>query len=80
MIEQVTQDGFTTAAVPHKFEAGTPPIAEIVALGAAVDYLSSRRVDVRPLLSGQFPLADAKAAFAAAADKNKSTKVQIVVH
>ena len=41
MIEQVTQDGFTTAAVPHKFEAGTPPIAEIVGLGAAVDYLSS---------------------------------------
>jgi hypothetical protein len=29
--------------VPHKFEAGTPPIAEIVGLGAAVDYLSSPR-------------------------------------
>ena len=44
----------------------------------AVDYLSSRRVDVRPLLSGQYPLQDAVAAFAAAADKNKSTKVQVV--
>jgi L-idonate 5-dehydrogenase len=44
----------------------------------AVDYLASRRVDVRPLLSGQFPLADAVAAFHAAADKRRSTKVQVV--
>jgi L-idonate 5-dehydrogenase len=44
----------------------------------AVDYLSTRRVDVRPLLSGQFPLADAVAAFHAAADKTKNTKVQVV--
>jgi L-idonate 5-dehydrogenase len=44
----------------------------------AVAYLSTRRVDVRPLLSGQFPLEDAVAAFRAAADKNKSTKVQVV--
>ena len=44
----------------------------------AVDYISTRRVDVRPLLSGQFPLADAVAAFHAAADKTKNTKVQVV--
>ena len=44
----------------------------------AVDYLSSRKVDVRPLLSGQYPLADAVDAFHAAADKNRSTKVQLV--
>jgi L-idonate 5-dehydrogenase len=44
----------------------------------AVDYLSSRRVDVRPLLSGQYPLQDAVNAFHAAADKNKSTKVQVI--
>lgn len=44
----------------------------------AVEYLSSRRVDVRPLLSGQYPLQDAVAAFHAAADKNRSTKVQVV--
>jgi L-idonate 5-dehydrogenase len=44
----------------------------------AVDYLSTRRVDVRPLLSGQYPLQDAVAAFHAAADKNKSTKVQVI--
>ena len=45
----------------------------------AVDYLSSRRIDVRPLLSGQYPLSDAVEAFRAAADKNRSTKVQLVV-
>jgi L-idonate 5-dehydrogenase len=45
----------------------------------AVDYLASRRVDVRPLLSGQYPLREAVAAFAAAADKRRSTKVQVVM-
>lgn len=44
----------------------------------AVDYLSSRRVDVKPLLSGQFPLQDAVKAFALAKDKTRSTKVQVV--
>lgn len=44
----------------------------------AVAYLSARRVDVRPLLSGQYPLTDAAEAFRAAADKNRSTKVQLV--
>ena len=44
----------------------------------AVAYLSTRRVDVRPLLSGQYPLQDAVAAFQLAADKNRSTKVQVV--
>lgn len=41
MILDVRLDGFVPAAVPHKFEAGTPPIAEIVGLGAAVDYLNT---------------------------------------
>ena len=44
----------------------------------AVDYLSSRRVDVKPLLSGQFALQDAVEAFALAKDKTRSTKVQVV--
>jgi L-idonate 5-dehydrogenase len=44
----------------------------------AVRYLSARRVDVRPLLSGQFPLQDALAAFHAAADKTRNTKVQVI--
>jgi cysteine desulfurase/selenocysteine lyase len=41
MILDVRLDGFVAADVPHKFEAGTPPIAEIVGLGAAVDYLEA---------------------------------------
>jgi cysteine desulfurase/selenocysteine lyase len=40
MIETVEMTGSTWAAVPHKYEAGTPPIAQAVGLGAAVDYLS----------------------------------------
>ena len=40
MIADVRVDGFTTAPLPNKFEAGTPAIAEVVALGTAVDYLS----------------------------------------
>ena len=40
MIEMVTMASSTYAAVPHKFEAGTPPIAQAVGLGAAVDYLT----------------------------------------
>jgi L-idonate 5-dehydrogenase len=44
----------------------------------AVDYLSTRRVDVRPLLSRQFPLQDAVKAFQMARDKTQSTKVQLV--
>lgn len=41
MIETVTMQGSTYAPPPARFEAGTPPIAESVGLGAAVDYLSS---------------------------------------
>ena len=41
MILDVRMDGFVPAEVPHKFEAGTPPIAEIVGLGAAVEYLEA---------------------------------------
>jgi len=44
----------------------------------SVRYLAERRVDVRPLLSGQYPLRDALTAFRAAADKSRSTKVQLV--
>jgi cysteine desulfurase/selenocysteine lyase len=40
MIDTVTLDDFTTAPVPAKFEAGTPPIAEAVGLHAAIDYLT----------------------------------------
>jgi cysteine desulfurase / selenocysteine lyase len=40
MIETVSMSGSTFAAPPARFEAGTPPIVEVVGLGAAVDYLS----------------------------------------
>ncbi len=40
MIADVRLDGFTTAELPAKFEAGTPPITEVVGLGAAVDFLT----------------------------------------
>ena len=39
MIGDVSVNGFTSAPVPARFEAGTPPIAEAVGLGAAVRYL-----------------------------------------
>jgi len=39
MIETVTMEGSTYAPPPVKFEAGTPPIAQAIGLGAAVDYL-----------------------------------------
>lgn len=41
MIRRVTLDGFKVADLPHKFEAGTPAIAEAVGFGAAIDYLNS---------------------------------------
>ncbi|MGI5272158.1 cysteine desulfurase [Nonomuraea sp. CA-218870] len=40
MIEAVWMDRSTFAPIPHKFEAGTPPIVEAIGLGAAVDYLT----------------------------------------
>lgn len=40
MIRKVTLRGFTPNDLPHKFEAGTPAVAEAIGFGAAVDYLS----------------------------------------
>jgi cysteine desulfurase/selenocysteine lyase len=45
MIETVTMASSTFAGLPHKFEAGTPPIAQAVGLGAAVDYLTGLGMD-----------------------------------
>jgi len=45
MILNVTKEGFTTADVPWKFEAGTPMVAEAVGLGAAIDYLTELGMD-----------------------------------
>jgi cysteine desulfurase/selenocysteine lyase len=41
MIDRVTIEHSTYAEPPVRFEAGTPPIAEVIALGAAVDYVSN---------------------------------------
>ncbi|MBM7787330.1 cysteine desulfurase [Tenggerimyces flavus] len=41
MIEVVRMERSTYSPPPHKFEAGTPPIAQAIGLGAAVDYLST---------------------------------------
>lgn len=40
MIREVKLSGSKWNTLPYKFEAGTPPIAEVIGLGAAVDYLS----------------------------------------
>jgi cysteine desulfurase / selenocysteine lyase len=45
MIESVWMDRTTFAPPPHKFEAGTMPIAQAVGLGAAVDYLNEVGLD-----------------------------------
>lgn len=41
MVRKVTLEGTTFADPPHRFEAGTPPIVEVVGLGAAIEYLES---------------------------------------
>ncbi len=45
MILSVTFEKTTYNTIPHKFEAGTPPIAAAIGLGAAVDYLSEIGLD-----------------------------------
>jgi L-idonate 5-dehydrogenase len=44
----------------------------------AVQALRSRRIDVRPLISAQLPIADALSAFELAMDRSQSTKVQLI--
>jgi cysteine desulfurase/selenocysteine lyase len=41
MIREVTLDNVTYGDLPHKFEAGTPPILEVIGLGAALRYIES---------------------------------------
>lgn len=45
MIRSVSFSGTTYNALPYKFEAGTPAIAEVIGLGAAIDYV--RSVDLK---------------------------------
>ncbi len=57
MIKSVTFDGFSLADIPHKFEAGTPAIAEIISMKPAIEYLESigheRLMEHEHLLVGQ---------------------------
>jgi cysteine desulfurase / selenocysteine lyase len=41
MIRDVTMENVTYGETPHRFEAGTPPIAEAIGLGAALNYMDS---------------------------------------
>ena len=41
MIDRVSFDGTTYKEPPFRFEAGTPPILEVIGLGAAIDYLEA---------------------------------------
>ena len=41
MIEEVTTQGFTLNKIPFRFEAGTPPIAEAIALKEAIKYITN---------------------------------------
>ena len=45
MIERVSFSGTTYNEIPHKFEAGTPNIAGVIGLGAAVEYVSQVGMD-----------------------------------
>jgi cysteine desulfurase/selenocysteine lyase len=45
MILSVTFEKTTYNTIPHKFEAGTPPIAGAIGLGAAIDYLTAVGLD-----------------------------------
>ena len=46
MIKEVKLRSFRPNSLPHKFEAGTPAIAEAIGFGAAVDYLNSVGMDM----------------------------------
>ena len=45
MIKRVTYEASTYADLPHKFEAGTPNIADVIAFAPAIDYLETLGMD-----------------------------------
>lgn len=77
----------TLPAEGVRFAANSVMARELDYLGAfranhefdwAVEALRTRRIDVRPLISAQLPFTRAAEAFALAADRSRSTKVQLV--
>ena len=66
MITDVRLDGFEVNEIPYKFEAGTPPIAEAIGLGAAVQYLENvgmGRIRAHEVDLNSYALATLDAAF-----------------
>ena len=54
MISRVSFDqGTVYSDIPHKFEAGTPAIAEVIALGAALDWVAATGIDMMAAWGGQ---------------------------
>jgi cysteine desulfurase/selenocysteine lyase len=45
MIGRVSEERITYADPPHRFEAGTPPILEVIGLGAAIEWVASLDMD-----------------------------------
>ncbi len=56
MIETVTFEKTTYAPIPHKFEAGTPAIAEVIGLGTAIEYL--RNIGLEAIAAYEHELLD----------------------
>jgi cysteine desulfurase/selenocysteine lyase len=56
MIAEVSETGVVYADVPHKFEAGTPAIADIIGLGAAIDWVNG--LDRAAVLDHEMALLD----------------------
>ena len=52
MIRSVRLDRTSWNELPWKFEAGTPAIAEVVGMGAAIDYLQGIGIDAHPRARG----------------------------
>ena len=48
MINTVSKDGFTLNNIPWRFEAGTPAIAEVIALKSAINYINT--IDIKNIL------------------------------
>ncbi|OAT34541.1 cysteine desulfurase CsdA [Proteus myxofaciens] len=44
MLTKVTFDGFTPAAIPHRFEAGTPNISGVLAFNATLNWMSQQNM------------------------------------
>lgn len=56
MIASVTFEETTYNTIPHKFEAGTPPIAAAIGFGAAIDYLTA--IGIENIAAYEFTLLD----------------------